>query len=106
MTLPKTSSEAEFGIISSLTLVFFGPLISRTTSSILQSLTSSNSFSGEEATPTILSFTFKRPDLSAGPPGTNLTIFVIPSSTDKMAPIPSRERLIFISKSSCDFGER
>ena len=100
MTLPKMSSGEEFGITSSLTLVLFGPLMSRTTSSILQSRTSSISFSGREATPTILSFTFRRPDLSAGPPGINLTILVIPSSVDKIAPIPSRDRLIFISKSS------
>ena len=74
--------------------------MSLTTSSILQSLTSTNSSLIDFATPTILSVTLRRPDFSAGPPGISLIILVMPSSEDRIAPMPSSEAFKFISQSS------
>ena len=95
-----SSSSIEDERTSNFTFVPLGPLIKLTTSSIRQSLTSCISSVSLGATPTILSATFIKPDFSAGPPGINLTISVIPSFIVKIAPIPSKDRYILISKSS------
>ena len=99
-----SSKEVE-GITSSFTSVSFGPLISCTTSSILQPITSVISSSVSCATPTILSFGFNLSDFSAGPPGTKEEIVVYNPSVDNKAPMPSKDKLISISKSSVLLGD-
>ena len=92
-------------MISNFTFESFGPLINLTTSSILQPITSVIFSSPSCATPIILSFGFIESDFSAGPPATNEVIVVYMPSEERRAPIPSKDKLMLISKSSFLLGD-
>ena len=94
------------GITSSLTVVSRGPRMRSTTSSKRQPTTSSMGPSVPWPTPIMRSDGDNSPCLSAGPAGTNRTTLVYSSSTCSTAPIPSKERLILISKFSARRGEK
>ena len=93
----------EEGIYSSLTIVFLAPRIKSTTSSSLQPITSTMS-SFCCPTPTMRSSAFRSPCKSAGPPGTTRFTFVYSSSIVSSAPMPSRDKDIFIWKFSLVLG--
>ena len=105
ISLVSESFKDVEGIISSLTFDPLGPLIRSTTSSILQPITSIISPNSSCPTPIILSLGFKDSVFSAGPPGTSEEIEVYKPSEESRAPIPSKDKLMLISKSSEFLGD-
>ncbi|MCY1439490.1 hypothetical protein D9M71_557260 [compost metagenome] len=93
------------GITSRRTTVPFGPRISLTTSSRRQPTTSTISLL-PWATPMILSAGATCLVLSAGPAGTRRTTFTWSLSLCNTAPMPSRDRLMLMSKFSALSGDR
>ena len=101
----SVSLKAVEGIISNLTLEPFGPLMRSTTSSILQPITSTISPSSSCPTPIILSSGFRRSVFQLAHQVLKMILRYKVHLKKERAPIPSRERLMFISKSSEVLGD-